>query len=265
MFKHLSVLAALLLLAPVTLAAELSPEQKLMVEQLVEEKVNAYMQSDGFQQAINEGIYRFIETQNAQRAAQEAKTKAQQAEAILPVTSQDHIYGDPAARYTLIEYSDYECPFCKKFHVTAESFVDGHSDVNWVYRHFPLDFHNPGAQTEAEAAECAAEVGGNQAFWDYSRLIFQRTRSNGKGFPIENLTPLAEELVYDVNAFTQCLEAGTFKNKIQQQSQQGQSAGVNGTPGNFLVDNQKGTIIPVTGAQPLAVLEQTLQQLQEED
>ncbi|AJQ97457.1 DsbA family protein [Gynuella sunshinyii] len=265
MFKHLLMLTAFLLFTPVTLAAELSQEQKLMVEQLVEEKVNTFIQSDAFQQAISEGIYRFIETQNAQRAEQEAKTKARQAEIILPVTSQDHVYGDPDARYTLIEYSDYECPFCKKFHVTAESFVDAHSDVNWVYRHFPLDFHNPGAQTEAEAAECAAEVGGKQAFWDYSRLIFQRTRSNGKGFPIENLTPLAEELGYDVKAFAQCLEAGTFKNKVLQQFQQGQSAGVSGTPGNFLVDNQKGTIIPVTGAQPLEVLEQVLQQLKEEN
>ena len=263
MFKHLFMLAALLLSASVTLAKDLSPEQKLLVEQLVEEKVTEYLQSDAFQTVIDEGIYRFIETQNVQRAAQEAETKARQAEIILPVTNQDHIYGDPAARYSLIEYSDYECPFCKKFHLTAETFVDANSDVNWVYRHFPLSFHNPGAQTEAEAAECAAEVGGNQGFWDYSRMIYQRTRSNGKGFPVDNLVPLAEELGYDVEAFTACLDSGKYEARIQQQSQQGQRAGVNGTPGNFLVDKHNGTIIPITGAQPIEALQQVLQQLKE--
>ena len=68
----------------------------------------------------------------------------------------DPVKGNPDATVTIVEFSDFQCPFCKRFHPTARKIVETYQGkVNWVYRHFPLNFHNPGAQKEAEASECA--------------------------------------------------------------------------------------------------------------
>lgn len=84
----------------------------------------------------------------------------------------DHIRGNPKASVAVIEYSDYQCPFCKSVHPTYQKIVDTYGDdVMWVYRHYPLPFH-PHAQKAAEGAECAAELGGNDAFWAYSDELF---------------------------------------------------------------------------------------------
>src|SRR5204863_994561 len=100
----------------------------------------------------------------------------------------DHVYGNPNARFTLIEYSDFECPYCKTVHLTLKKLIDDSGgDVNWVYRHFPLEFHNPGAQRQAEASECIAELSGNDSFWKFANAIYARTRAGGKGFPLDNL------------------------------------------------------------------------------
>jgi len=135
--------------------------------------------------------------------------------------------------------------------------------VNWVYRHFPLNFHNPGAQKQAEASECAGELGGNDAFWQYTDLIYERTRSNGKGFPIDKLAPLAVEIGLDQEAFKQCLNSEKYKRKVLQQMANGQAGGVTGTPGNFIRHNATGATIAVHGAQRLRALKQALESLKQ--
>jgi len=85
-------------------------------------------------------VLRALALSNQQRSSA-AKVKN-----VRPVSKNDHIYGNPGAAITLVEYSDYECPFCKRFHPTAKKLVDqSDGKVNWVYRHFPLAFHHPGA------------------------------------------------------------------------------------------------------------------------
>ena len=82
---------------------------------------------------------------------------------IRPIDSTDHIVGNPEAKALLVEYSDTECPFCKMFHATLNRFVDEYGkdgNFTWVYRHFPLDVLHQKARQEAEATECAAELGG---------------------------------------------------------------------------------------------------------
>ena len=98
-----------------------------------------------------------------------------------PVTPADHILGNPNAEVFIVEYSDLECPFCKQFHksmleIMSEYGAEG--KVAWVYRHFPLDQLHSKARKEAEATECATELGGNDAFWEYTNKIFEITPSN---------------------------------------------------------------------------------------
>ena len=104
-------------------------------------------------------------------------TAAEKAKKVRRVTiSRDHIYGNPKAAISLIEYADFECPFCKQLNPTPKEIVaEYRGKVNWVYRHFPVAMHNPGAQKEAEASECAASVGGDNAVRKFADAIYART------------------------------------------------------------------------------------------
>ncbi len=124
-------------------------------------------------------------------------------------------------------------------------------DVVWVYRHFPLSFH-ANAQKEAEATECANELGGNDAFWKYTDAIFERTTAGGTGFPLENLAPLAKELGLNEAKFKSCLDSGKYTKHVQDDMSGGSAAGVNGTPGNIVVNLKTDENRIISGAVPFA-------------
>jgi protein-disulfide isomerase len=90
-----------------------------------------------------------------------------------PVTSEDFVKGNASSRYTLIVWSDFDCPYCKTFHATAESFIAENADVKLVYRQFPLDFH-PNAKGKAIAALCAGKIGGNDMFWSFASELMKQ-------------------------------------------------------------------------------------------
>lgn len=165
----------------------------------------------------------------------------------------DHIRGDLSkATVAVIEYSDFECPFCQKHHPTMKQVMDTYKDdVAWVYRHFPLSFH-ANAQKEAEATECANELGGNDAFWKYTDAIFERTTAGGTGFPLENLAPLAKELGLNEAKFKSCLDSGKYAKHVQDDMSGGSTAGVNGTPGNIVVNLKTNENRIISGAVPFA-------------
>ena len=166
----------------------------------------------------------------------------------------DHIRGDiTKATVAVIEYSDMECPFCKRVHPTYQQIMDTYGDkkVVWVYRHYPLPFH-ANAPKEAEASECAAELGGNDAFWKYTDAIFERTTAGGTGFPLANLVPLAKELGLDEAAFKTCLDSGKYAQHVQDDMSGGSAAGVNGTPGNIVLNLETEESQLVSGAVPFA-------------
>lgn len=166
-----------------------------------------------------------------------------------PVTDKDHVRGNRNAEVLLVEYSDLECPFCKRFHPTMQQVLKEYGNkVAWVYRHFPLSFH-ANAQKEAEASECAAEQGGEDVFWKYVDTIFDRTESNGTGFALTELRPLAEELGLDGGKFQQCLDSGKYEKLAKDQLDGGSAAGVSGTPGTIIVVNGKPTDL-INGALP---------------
>lgn len=99
----------------------------------------------------------------------------------VPINEDDFVYGDPDAPIAMVEYSDFECPYCSRFHPTAKQIVDDYpGQVKWIYKNFPLSSIHPSAQSAAEAAECAAEQGGNEAFWAYGDLLFQNQQALNK-------------------------------------------------------------------------------------
>ena len=169
---------------------------------------------------------------------------------IKPVTDKDHIRGNKNARLSLVEYSDLECPFCKRFHPTMQDLMKTYGDkIRWVYRHFPLSFH-ANAQKESEATECVGELGGNDAFWNYVDKMLEKTTSNGTGFALDQLGPLAAEVGVSQSAFQSCLDSGRYTKLVQDYIADGTAGGVSGTPSTFFIDaNGKSQII--VGAQPI--------------
>ena len=169
------------------------------------------------------------------------------------VANGKHIYGSTDARFTLVEFSDMECPFCKRFHDTPKQIVDASKgNVNWQWMHLPLGFHNPAAKDEAIASECVAEELGNRAFWAFLGDVFSLSRGNGQG--VANLSEVATDLGADKAKFLECISSGRFEDKVNEHVQKAQSQGIGGTPATVVVDNQTGKFQLVSGAQPAQAL-----------
>lgn len=181
-----------------------------------------------------------------------------QAPALKPVRAvdekTDHIRGPKNAKVTLIEYSDFECPFCKRHAPSmAQALKDFPKDVRIVFRHYPLSFHQ-NAQKQAEASECVAKLAGNDAFWNFHDKIFERTASNGTGFANESLAPLAKEVgVKDEAAFKKCLDSGEMAGRVASDMASGNDSGVEGTPATFV----NGQLI--SGAVPYETMKTSIQ------
>jgi len=178
-------------------------------------------------------------------------------EKIDPITNEDHIRGNPDASVTIVEYSDTECPFCKRFHETMKELVATDFDVAWVYRHFPLDQLHSKARKEAEATECAAELGGNEGFWAYLDRLMEVTPANHGLDPAE-LPNIAEFVGLDRGVFNECLESGKYADKIEKHVQNAVATGGRGTPWSIIV-SKNGKKLPLSGAQPLEAVKQLLE------
>lgn len=167
------------------------------------------------------------------------------------VTSEDHILGNPNADLIIVEYSDTECPFCKVFHKTMLRVIDEYGKdgkVAWVYRHFPIDQLHSKARKEAEATECANELGGPSKFWEYTNLLYATTNSNNSLDPAE-LPKIAKTVGLDTKAFNSCLSSGKYADKVEADYQDAVKAGGRGTP-NSVIISKDGTKTQIQGAQP---------------
>ncbi|MEK7593809.1 MAG: DsbA family protein [Patescibacteria group bacterium] len=169
--------------------------------------------------------------------------------AVSPVSDKDHLLGNPQAKIVVIEFSDTECPFCKKFHPTMQKIVaDYKGQVAWVYRHFPIDSLHSRARKEAEATECANEFGGNTVFWQYLDKIFELTPSNDGLDPAE-LPKIAETVGLDVTKFNVCLSSGKYKDLVESNYEDGIKAGVTGTPASVVMNIKTGKKTLLVGAE----------------
>ncbi|MBM3205053.1 hypothetical protein FJZ48_03695 [Candidatus Uhrbacteria bacterium] len=161
---------------------------------------------------------------------------------------EDHILGNKKAKVTLIEYSDFECPFCKRYLPTVKQAVaEFPNDVRLIYRHYPLSFH-PNAQKAAEASECAAKLGGNDAFWKMHDKIFTMA-----SLSMDAYVTAAKEIGLNEQKFRSCVDSGETAGRINTDASEGTAAGVEGTPATFV----NGTL--VSGAVPYETLKAAIQ------
>lgn len=174
----------------------------------------------------------------------------------------DPVLGDKNAPVTMIEFVDFECPFCKRFaDETLPQLKSQYIDtgkVKLVMRDFPLSFHDPMATKEAVAANCAREQGGDTAYFKYHDEIFTRTTSNGNGLADADLTKIATDLSLNLNAFNSCLLDPAQTDEVKKDIADGTAAGTSGTP-SFIIGKStpNGEIDGdlVVGAQPFAAFQ----------
>jgi len=180
-------------------------------------------------------------------------------EKVVPVSASDHILGNPDAKVILVEYTDLECPFCKAFHATMQQIMQEYGpggNVAWVMRNFPLQQLHPNAPRLAEAAECIAELGGNDAYWNFLDAIIVQAPINTL-FDMSKLTPTATGVGVSGTAFESCLASGKYRNKIEKEYADAIASGGQGTPHNVVV-TKDGQNIPIPGAQPYEAVKSVL-------
>ncbi|MDQ2915639.1 MAG: DsbA family protein [Pseudomonadota bacterium] len=220
---------------------------------LVDAIIRKMESSGALDAAVDRAINRYVQRKERARETDE-KDRAKNARPI--DMKQDHIRGNAAAEVSLIEYTDFECPFCKRFHNTPKPLLDRYGGrVNWVVRNYPLPFHDPAARKEAIAAECVAHLGGNDAYWKYADSVFANTKSNGGGLPADkSVEKLAEAVGIKTAALTQCMKDDATGKRVEQDIADGAAAGVSGTPTTVVRNNRTGASEAVVGALPATSL-----------
>jgi protein-disulfide isomerase len=146
----------------------------------------------------------------------------------LPVSKRDHITGPANAPVTLVEYGDYECPYCAAAHLILKSIRETiPDDFRYVFRHFPMAQMHPHARLAAEAAEAA---GAQDRFWPMHNMLFENQRAIDE----LHLLGFAEAVGLDVDRFARELREGAYTERVQEDFMSGIKSGVNGTPSFFI-------------------------------
>ncbi|MBI2593143.1 DsbA family protein, partial [Candidatus Daviesbacteria bacterium] len=179
----------------------------------------------------------------------------------------DPVLGDKSAPVTIVEFSDYECPFCKRhFDQTYGQLKTNYIDkgkVKLVYRDLPLSFHDPMATTEAIAANCARDQGGDSAYFKFHDIIFEKTTSNGNGLTKDQLYQFATNQGLNQANFKACLDSEKFKDEVSKDLADAANAGATGTP-SFVIGKSTGAEIEgklIIGAQPYSVFQSEIDSL----
>lgn len=181
--------------------------------------------------------------------------------ALRPIDANDHVLGSLNSRVIVVEYSDTECPYCKNFHQSMISIMQEYGKeerVAWVYRHFPIAEIHSRALKEAEAQECAGELGGSSKFWEYTNKLYETTPSNNQLDPKE-LTNIATAVGLSSTAFNTCLESGQYAPRVAHDIENALELGALGTPYSILIDTKTNDYYPIEGAYPYAQLKQIIE------
>ena len=175
----------------------------------------------------------------------------------------DAVLGKENAPVTIIEFSDYQCPFCRRsytqvFPLLKENFINK-GIVKLVFRDFPLTSIHPGALPAAQAAECADDQG---KYWEMHDKIFDEQNKLGQGtvpFTNDDLKKWASEIGLNSDDFGSCLDSNKYAKEVQADFNDGNSNGVSGTP-TYFIGNEKNGYKVIGGAQPYQVFEQAINQ-----
>jgi protein-disulfide isomerase len=167
--------------------------------------------------------------------------------------------GSKAAPITIVEYTDYQCPFCQRFHVTAfselkKAYIDT-GKVRFFSKDMPLDFH-PNAMRAAMAARCAGEQG---KFWELRDTM----GANPNSLDLEHIVGFAADLKMDTNALRACIDSGKYKERVQNDVLEAMKIGANGTP-TFIIGKSVGEGVDgelVVGALPFQMFDLKLKDL----
>jgi len=195
----------------------------------------------------------FLTKSPANEATPNTNPENNQANIAANLSEDDDPYmGPKKAKVAMIEFSDFQCPFCRQLwkdtvQKIKSEYIDAGKSVKFVYRDFPLSLHAM-AQTYAEAGECADEQG---KFWEMHDKIFEEQENLGAGtianLDINNVKKWAQELQLDTNKFNNCLDSGKYKTEVQKDLIDGKAAGVRGVPTVFINGRE------IRGAQPFEV------------
>ncbi|MBI2596104.1 DsbA family protein [Candidatus Daviesbacteria bacterium] len=226
---------------------------------------------------ISNGSIKF-KSLNSQKTAKTlgAQTSAQPSAAPVPPDDSgpvkvslddDPVLGDKEAKLTLVEFSDYECPFCKRYFDSTfpqikKEYIDT-GKVKIIYRDLPLSFHQ-NAHKEAEAAECSREQGGDEAYFKFHDIMFTKTTSNGTGLSLDQLPDLANQVGLDGSKLKACLDSGKYVEEVDKDLAYAQTVGADGTPTFFIgKSDSSGTIngTKIVGAQPFSAFKTVIDNL----
>jgi protein-disulfide isomerase len=170
-----------------------------------------------------------------------------------PLSDSDFLYGNKDAKVTIVEFSDYECPFCGRLHPTLKELVDSRpEDVNWVYRDFPV---HKEAWNTSYAATCVGKIAGNEAFWEYSNTMF----ANQRKFDQEYYEEVAQGFGVSPTDLQTCMALDETKQIVADHFAEAQRSGGRGTPHSVII-TASGQFSPASGALPIETLHQIVDQ-----
>jgi len=189
---------------------------------------------------------------------EEGNRAQKEPERVRATQENDHVYGNPDAEISLIEYSDFECPYCQRVHPTLKEIVDeSDGEINWVYRHFPLSNAHPSAVGTAVASECVADLAGNEAFWTFADRAFNNQHNLKQPFFVS----VATDLGIAEADFRECYDNANTNGvleEIQTDLREVTQAGGNGTP-YTVIKTEDGAEFPAPGALPKAQFLQVIE------
>lgn len=157
------------------------------------------------------------------------------------VSENTYILWNPDAEISFVEYSDLECPFCKKLHEagTIDKVLEEYDwKVNFIFKQFPLGFHAQ-AGMEAEAALCAWEIAWSDKYYEFIEVVFKNSKTNGRSYTKDSISELGSTIGIDKTELLSCIDSGKFTDLAKSQTNEGSSLfGITWTPWNVFINNK---------------------------